>query len=149
MIGRGIALIEDTGNKLDPEFNAAEELKKLSYQIVTQRFNPTNIATGSLNYVMEVEHLLKDLPDRINSTLNKIEKGEIEVNINHTGLDSFKNQLSISLILSALIIGSSLTIVADKGPKMFDTSAIGFIGFVISAILALYVIMGIIHKTGK
>ena len=146
MIGRGVALIEDTGNKLDPEFNAAEEIQKLSYQIVAQRFNPTNIATGSINYVMEIENLLKDLPDRINSTLNKVEKGEIEFNVNHTGLDSFKNQISVSLILSALIIGSSLAILADKGPKMFEISAIGFLGFLISAILGLYVVMGIIKQ---
>jgi len=146
MIGRGIALIEDTGNKLDPEFNAVEEVQKLSYQIVAQRLNPTNIATGGLNYIMEVENLLKDLPDRVNSTLNKVEKGEIEINVNHTGLDSFKNQISISLILSALLIGSSLAILADKGPKLFDISAIGFIGFVISAILALFVVIGILRQ---
>ncbi len=29
MIGRGMALIEDTGMKLDPEFNAVTELKKI------------------------------------------------------------------------------------------------------------------------
>ena len=146
MIGRGVALIEDTGNKLDPEFNAAEEIQKLSYQIVAQRFNPANIATGSINYVMEVERLLKDLPDRINSTMNKVEKGELEINLNHTGLDSFKNQISVSLIISALIIGSSLAILADKGPKIFEISSIGFIGFLISVILGLYVVMGILHK---
>ncbi len=146
MIGRGVALIEDTGNKLDPEFNAVEEIQKLSYQIVAQRFAPANIATGGINYLMEVENLLKDLPDRINSTLNKIERGEIEVNINHTGLDSFKNQISIALIISALIIGSSLAILADKGPKIYDISALGFTGFIVSAILGLYIVMGIINQ---
>jgi len=50
------------------------------------------------------------------------------------------------LILSALLIGSSLAILADKGPKLFDISAIGFIGFVISAILALFVVIGILRQ---
>ena len=140
MIGRGVALIEDTGNKLDPEFNAAEELQKLSYQIVAQRLNPINVATGGINYMMDVERLLKDLPDRINSTLNKIEKGEIEVNLNIAGLDALKTQLSVSLVVAALIIGSSLAILADKGPKMFEISVIGLWGFVLSAILGFYII---------
>ncbi|RAP49504.1 MAG: hypothetical protein BZ136_03230, partial [Methanosphaera sp. rholeuAM74] len=78
---------------------------------------------------------------RLNSTLDKIEKGDIEVNLNHTGLDDLKNQLSVSLIVSALIIGSSLAIVADKGPRIFDISAIGFIGFVFSAILGIYIVL--------
>jgi len=146
MIGRGVALIEDTGNKLDPEFNATEEIQKLSSQIVKQKLNPSNLITGGVNYIVEIEHFLKDLPDRVNSTLNKVEQGEIEVNLNHTGLDDFKNQISVSLIISALIIGSSLAILADKGPRILDISVIGFLGFVVSAILGIYVIIGIIGK---
>ena len=40
MIGRGISLIENTGKKLDPEFNAATELKKLSRKIVINKYKP-------------------------------------------------------------------------------------------------------------
>ena len=50
MIGRGIALIEDTGKKLDPTFNAAEELKKLSRKIVINKYKPERIAKSSINY---------------------------------------------------------------------------------------------------
>ena len=141
MIGRGVALIEDIGYQLNPEFNATEALERLSKQLMREKLNPKNLATGSLNYLLEVEHLLKDLPDRVNSTLNKLEKGDLEVNMKHEGLDGFKNQISGSLIISALIIGSSLTILANNGPKIFDISAIGFIGFTISAILGIYIII--------
>lgn len=140
MIGRGVALIEDIGYQLNPQFNATEALQRLSKELVREKLNPVNIATGSLNYLLEVEHLLKDLPDRVNSTLYKLEKGDLEVNMKHEGLDGFKNQISASLILSALIIGSSLTILADNGPKIFDISAVGFIGFVISAILGIFIV---------
>ena len=141
MIGRGITLIEDIGYNLNPNFNAAEALESLSKKMVRHKFAPGNIAKGSYNYLLDVEHLIKDLPDRINSTLAKIEKGEIGVNLNHTGLTELKNQLSASLIVSALIIGSSLAILADKGPKMWDISVIGLWGFVISAVLGLYVVL--------
>ena len=90
---------------------------------------------------MEVEHLLKDLPDKINSTLNKVEKGELEIKMKHEGISEFKNQMSASLIIAALIIGSSLTILANNGPKIFDISAIGFLGFAFSAILGAYVVV--------
>lgn len=141
MIGRGVALIEDTGENLDPEFNATEALERLSKKMVRNKFTPSNIAKGSYNYLLDVEHLLKDLPDRVNSTMTKIEKGEIEVNLNHTGLTELKNQISASLIISALIIGSSLSILADKGPKIFDVSAIGFFGFILSAVLGIYIVL--------
>ena len=106
MIGRGIALIEDTGKKLDPTFNAAEELKKLSRKIVINKYKPERIAKSSINYLLQLEHLAKDLPDTINNTISKIENGKLEVNLKHLEVSELINQLSVSLILSALIIGS-------------------------------------------
>ncbi|MBQ2612324.1 MAG: AarF/ABC1/UbiB kinase family protein [Methanobrevibacter sp.] len=141
MIGRGVALIEDIGYNLNPNFNATVALKRLSKRLMFEKFKPTNIATSSFNHILEVQHLLKDLPDRINSTLNQIEKGELEINMKHEGLNELKNQMSASLIIAALIIGSSLTILADSGPKIMDISAIGFFGFAFSAILGAYIVI--------
>ncbi|MBO7443737.1 MAG: AarF/ABC1/UbiB kinase family protein [Methanobrevibacter sp.] len=141
MIGRGVALIEDIGYNLDKDFNIGEALQRFSKKLVVDKFNPINVAKGSYDYLLDVEHLMKVLPDRINSTLTKIEKGEIKVNLELDGLTELKNQISVSLIISALLIGSSLAILADKGPKMWDISVIGLWGFLISGILGLYVIL--------
>ncbi|RAP43417.1 MAG: hypothetical protein BZ135_09350, partial [Methanosphaera sp. rholeuAM6] len=54
--------------------------------------------------------------------------------------DDLKNQLSISLIVAALLVGSSIAILADKGPKVWDISVIGFVGFVLSAVIGIYLI---------
>lgn len=140
MIGRGLILIEEAGDKLDPHFNLTGELEKFAKDMIKTKFEPGNLVGGGFNYIVEIEHLLKDLPDRLNSTLDKVEKGELELNMNHTGLDDLKNQLSISLIVAALLVGSSIAILADKGPKVWDISAIGFIGFVLSAVIGVYLI---------
>lgn len=141
MIGRGIALIEDTGKKLDPDFNAASELKKLSKKIIANKFSPSRLFKVTTNYLLEMEHLAKDLPNTINNTLSKIEDGDIEVKLKHEGMSELSNQLSISLILSAMIVGSSLAILADKGPKLFDMPIIGLVGFVFSAVLGAYLVI--------
>ncbi len=145
MIGRGILLIEEAGDKLDPHFNLTAELEKFAKDMIKSKFEPGNLVGGGFNYIVEIEHLLKDLPDRLNSTLNKLENGELELNMNHTGLDELKDQLSISLIVSALLVGSSIAILADKGPRVWDISAIGFFGFLISAILGIYIIIKFIR----
>ena len=141
MIGRGILLIEEAGNKLDPHFNLTGELEKFAKDMIKTKFEPGNLVGGGFNYIVEIEHLLKDLPDRINSTLDKVEKGELELNMNHTGLDDLKNQLSISLIVAAFLVGSFIAILADKGPKFWDISAIGFIGFLFSAIFGAFLVI--------
>ena len=145
MIGRGMLLIEEAGDKLDPHFNLTTELETFAKKMIKTKFEPGNLVSGGFNYIVEIEHLLKDLPDRLNSTLDKLEKGELELNMNHTGLDELKDQLSISLIVSALLIGSSIAILADKGPRVWDISAIGFFGFLISAILGIYIIIKFIR----
>ncbi|MBQ9160427.1 MAG: AarF/ABC1/UbiB kinase family protein [Methanobrevibacter sp.] len=141
MIGRGIALIEDTGKKLDPNFNAATELKKLSRKIIINKYKPKRLSKVTIDYLLQLEHLAKDLPDTINRTISKIEEGDIEVKLKHEGISALANQLSVSLILSALIIGSSLAILADKGPKLFDIPALGLVGFVFSAVLGAFLVI--------
>lgn len=141
MIGRGIALIEDAGRRLDPEFNAATELKKLSRKIVINKYKPEKLAKVSLNYLLQLEHLAKDLPDTINNTISKIEEGDIEVNLKHQGISELTNQLSVSLILSALIVGSSLAIMSDKGPQLWGIPALGLVGFVFSAVLGAFLVI--------
>ena len=141
MIGRGIDLIEDTGKKLDPTFNAATELKKLSKDIVINKYKPGRMARVSMNYLLQLEHLAKDLPDTINNTLAKIEEGDIEVNLKHAGISELANQLSVSLILSALILGSSLALLSDVGPTLFEIPLLGLIGFVFSAMLGGFLVV--------
>jgi len=73
MIGRGFILLEDTGSRLDPSFNLTTELEKFAKKMISQKFSAGNIASVGLNYIVEIEHLLKDLPDKLNSTLNKLD----------------------------------------------------------------------------
>ena len=141
MIGRGISLIEDTGKKLDPQFNAATELKKLSRKIVLNKYKPRRLTIASLNYLLQLEHLAKDLPDTINSTISKIEEGNIEINLKHAEISELANQLSVSLILSALILGSSLALLRDVGPTLYDIPLLGLIGFLFSAILGGFLVI--------
>ena len=146
MIGRGIALIEDAGKKLDPEFNAAAELKKLSRKIIMNKYKPENLVKNGLNYLLQLEHLAKDLPDSINNTITKIEEGDIEVKLKHININDITNQLSVSLILSSLIIGSSLSLVAGVEPKIFGITIVGLVGFSFSGILAAYLIIEYIRQ---
>ena len=141
MIGRGIAIIEDTGKKLDPNFNAATELKKLSNKIITNKYKPKRLGKIGVNYLLQLEHLAKILPDTVRNTATKIEDGDLQVRLIHEQISQLANQLSVSLILSSMIIGSSLTIIGGAGPKIWDISAIGLLGFLFSAILGAFLVI--------
>ena len=141
MIGRGITLIEDSGKKLDPNFNTSNELKKLSRKMVIHKFSPNNLIKNGIEYFLQLEHLAKGLPDTINNTLSKLEEGEISVNLKIEGLMDLTKQLSIAIILSSMIISSGLAILADEGPMLLDMPVFGLIGFVFSAVLGGYLVI--------
>lgn len=141
MIGRGIALIEDTGKKLDPNFNAATELKKLANMIITNKYKPKRLGKMGINYMLQLEHLAKGLPDTLRNTATKLEGGDMVIKLKHEDISQIINQLSVSLILSSLIIGSSLALVGGTGPKIWDISVIGLVGFVFSAVLGAFLII--------
>ena len=85
--------------------------------------------------------MAKDLPDTINSTISKLEEGNIEVNIKLQDISELTNQLSVSLIVSALLVGSSLAILSEKGPQLWGMPALGLVGFVFSAVLGVYLVI--------
>ncbi|MDO5848980.1 MAG: AarF/ABC1/UbiB kinase family protein [Methanobrevibacter sp.] len=149
MIGRGVALIEETGQKLDPEFDTIAQLKKLSKKILLNKYNPKRIAKNSENYLLEIEHLAKNLPTRIDNLIYKLEDGEISITLKHAELEKLTHQLSVSIILAALLVGSSLTIVSKTGPKLFDMSVFGLVGFSFSGILAGYLLIRYIKDSEK
>lgn len=150
MIGRGFILLEDTGSRLDPKFNLTTELEKFAKKMISQKFSAGNLVSGGLNYIVEIEHLLKDLPDKLNSTLNKLDEGNLEVNLKHNGLDDLKNMISLSLVLAALIVGTALvlaaTIIASSVYKTTTSFPIEYVyiisllGFIISLIIGIYII---------
>jgi len=87
--------------------------------------------------------------------LKKMEEGIFKLELQHRGLenlinalDKATNRLSYSLILVAIIIGSSLIMQTEKGPQFMGFPVIGVIGFLISGILGLGLVIMIL-RSGK
>ena len=98
--------------------------------------------------VIEMEHVLKNIPLTVTKTLYKLEEGEIRIKLEHEGIERITNKISIALILSALLIGSSMIMTTDNGIYLINFPIIGVSGFVISAILAIFLVVSIIRDRG-
>ena len=73
----------------------------------------------------------------------------------HKGLDNFareldrsSNRIAFSLVISALIIGSSFVIQIDKGTMLLGYPALGVVGYVLASVLGIWLLFGIM-KSGK
>ena len=94
-----------------------------------------------------------DIPDDLKEVIHKMKQGKLHIEFEHKGLEPFyqnleiiTNRIAYALLLVALIIGSSLMVIADTPPHIYSISMLGFAGFVLSGILALRLLFVIIRK---
>ncbi|MCZ7621243.1 MAG: hypothetical protein M5U24_01985 [Candidatus Kuenenia sp.] len=120
-----------------------------------ERYDPRRIFKDIEMYSNELFDILKYIPKDAFEILRKIKKGTLKIEFEHQGLSKFisemdksSNRVSFSLVISALIIGSSLIIMADKGPLVYGFPALGILGFVFAGILGMGLAVGIL-KSGR
>lgn len=146
LISKGFSMLEETGIELDPTFNTVAVLEPQVKKLTRRRLSQFRFIDFIKNNIFEIEHLLKTLPVNVSKALYKLEEGKLIIELEHKNLDRMINRISLSLILSALLIGSSLIILSNKGIMIFGFSFLGIVGFMISAILGLWLIVSIIRN---
>ena len=63
-------------------------------------------------------------------------------------MDKSSNRISFSLVISALIIGSSLIIMANRVPLIYGFPVLGILGFIFAGLLGLGLAIGVL-KSGR
>jgi len=155
LLGKSLLTIEGIGLELDPDFNLAEIAKPYAKDVILERKSPQRLILKLLNDLAELYNLIILIPGQLSNTLKKMEEGVFKLEFQHRGLENLisaldrsTNRLSYSLILAAIIIGSSLIIQTDKGPHFMGFPVIGVLGFLISGVLGLGLVIMIL-RSGK
>lgn len=111
-----------------------------------------------LTYAASLQRMTKAglrIPDKLLTILNKIAAGKIimHMDILHirdvaADLRKSLNRIVFALVVSSLIIGSSLVIATEAGPKLFSLPILGLIGYIGAAGMGLWLLISII-RSGK
>ncbi len=154
LLARVISMVEDLGHRIDPHFNAMEIGQKMVKKIIKERFNPLRKmdSASATSALVNIEHIYRDLPQSITGTLMRLEKGNFKMELEHKDLNKFSetlermtNRISMALIIAALIVGSSLVILPSETLILQEFPYMGLIGFFISFVLGLALIISIIR----
>ena len=141
LMARGLSMVENTGLRLDPDIDVVALLKPFARRLMVQRYNPLKMASNAKNSFFAFEHVIRALPSLISKTIYKIEEGEVTVNIEVKHISEIANQLSLAIIIAALLIGSSLVMLIDVGPRFYEMPVLGFVGFTISLALGVFTVV--------
>jgi ubiquinone biosynthesis protein len=86
---------------------------------------------------------MEDFPRDIKAAIRRINRGEVQVELKHQGVDPIVHSLVrtskiivAAVISAALIVGASLLMVAETPPIRWGISTPALIGFVIAGIVA-------------
>ena len=142
--------VEGTARKLYPELDVIAEIEPFIRKLSSERWKPSQVWHRFARQLRLYLNLQSNLPGAIQRILRKIEQGELNIKFKHENLgglqkslDNVSNRLSFSIILASLIIGSSMIITTGVKPLLFGYPVIGLVGYLISAILGLVVVVSI------
>ncbi len=150
---KALATMDGIARQLDPEFNIVAYTRPFIERLVHERYDPKRILRDVGEYSSELLDILKIIPKDAYEIVKKIKTGRLKIEFEHQGLsklisemDKSSNRISFSLVISALIIGSSLIIMSNRGPLVYGFSVLGILGFVFAGILGLGLAVGILRS---
>ncbi|KPL18146.1 MAG: hypothetical protein AMJ92_09445 [candidate division Zixibacteria bacterium SM23_81] len=153
LLGRALGTYEEVGRLLDPDYNFLTEAEPFVKKMLQRRYDPQRILRELLRTGKDLRRLLTLLPQELGSILQKVRQGQLAVEFRHRGLDRLiteldraSNRISFSLIIAALIVGSSLIVRLEVGPFLFGYSIFGIFGFVFAGLLGLWLIIAILRS---
>ncbi len=152
LTAKAILCVEEMGTSLDSDYNLREAFEPVLLEMMKERRDPARLMRGFRDGAMQGLQYLQGLPDELRRILKKIEKDSLRVNLQHKGLDKLdytisdaSNKITLGIILGCLIVGSSLVITTKVPPLLFDIPVIGWIGYVLSMLLGVWVAVDIIR----
>ncbi|MDY6880808.1 MAG: AarF/UbiB family protein [Desulfatiglans sp.] len=149
---KALVTAEGTARLIYPDLDVISEAEGYISSLALKRFKPESLWRSFRFTLSQFLSLQKEVPSRMVQVLNKAGRGELTLGFRHENLDGLRNtldnitnRLTFSIIIAAMIIGSSMIITTGLGPLLFGFPALGVIGYLISGLLGLWLIFNIIR----
>jgi ubiquinone biosynthesis protein len=153
LLAKALITIEGIGRDLDPEFNMVAHLKPFMARLLVEKSSPANLSREGARLVKAYASLLKNLPQDLKEFITRINRNKFKIDLEHRGLeklitdlDKSSNRLSFSMLIAALIVGSSIIMQTDKGPLLFGFPVLGLLGYSMAALLGFWLAFAILRS---
>jgi ubiquinone biosynthesis protein len=145
--------LEGLGRRLVPDFNIIEEAKPYTRKYIIEQIKPKSVAEEAFTTFTDLREFAMDLPYDIHLILKKLGQGRFKALLDITNLekatteiDKSFNRLSFSIIIAGILMGSSFLNTVETGPTFLGVSIVPLVGYALSAILGLWLIISIMRS---
>ncbi|MDM8529242.1 AarF/ABC1/UbiB kinase family protein [Anaerolineales bacterium HSG24] len=152
---KALTTAEGIGRALDPDFDPIQQAQPFVWRIYTARLDPRRILRDAYDNTTEFAGLLREIPDDLHDLLRQTNRGELrfKLALDETKpliatIDRISNMLAFSIVLAALIIGSSLILVTNTNSsyQWNGLSTIALIGFVVAGVMGFALLLAILRR---
>ncbi len=144
--------MEETVRALNPEHDLMTQAKPFLRDLRLQKLRPRRLLRALLSGGDEASSLLQTLPRDLKAFLGKLKEGEARITMLHDGLeplrvslDQVTNRIAFAIVLAALIMGNGLIIHARIPPLWHGVPIVGLLGFFVTAVLGLWLLISILR----
>jgi len=153
LLAKALVTVEGMGRILDPRFDMMTILRPFMANALKERLSPPRLTKDLTSIFMSYVNLTRTLPRDIKEIISRINRNKFKIDLEHRGLDHFikeldksANRVSSSMIIAALIVGSSIVMQIDKGPKLLGFPIFAFLGYSIAAVIGFWWVIAIIRS---
>lgn len=150
---KALVTSEGTARFLYPELNIVAEAEPFVRELALQKYAPKNLWKYLKNNLGNFWQMQQEFPGQVNQILTKMERGELSIGFEHKKLEGMRqtlshiaNRITLGLITAAMIISSSMIITTGVEPLLFGYPALGLVGYLLSACVAIWVIIDIFRR---
>lgn len=153
MLMRGLVTLEGVIAKLAPDLSIIELAIPYARKLFFENWDPKEELAQGLGGAFRLSRSAIKLPEKLLTLVDNTLNGKLRFEMEHTNLDraigelsKMANRIVFSLIISALIIGSSMLANANIGPKFYGIPAFGALGFLGAAVMGLWLLISILRS---
>jgi len=155
LFGKALITYEEVARMLDPTYDLVTEASPFVKRLSKRKYQPKIILRDIVSVLQDLRELITPLPYELRRILGKISQGELGFELQHKGLEKLMlqversaNRLSFSLIIAAIIVGSSLIMRLEVGYKFLGYPLLGILGYVFAGILGIWLVLAML-RSGK
>ncbi len=158
LLTKALVTAEGLARSIDPTINVYEVARPYAQRLLSERYRPEAVIEVVEEHALEYARYVEDFPEQIRLLLTELADGELEVQLEHGGLDELfgsvdvlANRLVFAVVTAAMFVGSAMLGAFDVGGPnvpILGASLISFIGFTLSLILAA-ILFTTIFRSGR
>jgi ubiquinone biosynthesis protein len=149
---KALITVEGSVRLLFPEMSVIEELKGSVYRLSLERYKPGVVWRNLRTSLSSFLSLQREFPKHVVQIIEKIEAGDLSFKFHLekledlvNAMESASNRLTTGIITGAIIMGSSMIVTTGVGPFIFGLPALGVIGYLMSVVLGLWLVVTILR----